>query len=35
MAEVVAIVIVTIVMFIGLWILGWCYGDFRKPPASS
>lgn len=31
MTEVLSILTVTIAMFAGLWILGWCYGDFQKP----
>ena len=31
MGEVLSILIVTAAMFVGLWILGWCYGDFEKP----
>lgn len=30
MGEVLGIVIVTVVLFLGLALLGWCYGDFRK-----
>ena len=30
MTEVLRILIVVIAMFVGLWILGWCYGDFQK-----
>jgi len=30
MGEVISIVIVTVALFLGLALLGWCYGDFRK-----
>lgn len=34
MGEVISICIVVVVMFVGLWLLGWCYGDFRKPQGT-
>ena len=30
MGEVLGILVVTTAMFVGLWILGWCYGDFEQ-----
>ncbi len=30
MAEVFAILVALTAMFVGLWVLGWAYGDFRK-----
>jgi len=35
MQEVFGIIIVVIVMFAGLWVLGWVYGDFEKPKKDS
>ncbi len=37
MQEVASIIYVVIALFVGLWFLGWCCGDFRKPqgPASG
>ena len=39
MDELVGIVIALIAMFLGLWGIGWAYGDFRKdsptPPPSG
>ena len=34
MDEVLGIVIATGAMFVGLWVIGWAYGDFRKGPAQ-
>ena len=31
MKEVLSILVVVFAMFVGLWFLGWCYGDFEKP----
>ncbi len=35
MVEVLSILTVVVAMFIGLWILGWCYGDFEKPQQET
>lgn len=38
MTEVISICIVVVAMFVGLAILGWCYGDFERrssPPPSK
>ena len=32
MAEVASIVTVTVALFLGLALLGWCYGDFKRSP---
>lgn len=32
MGEVLGILTVVVVMFVGLWVLGWCYGDFQRDP---
>ena len=34
MDEVFSIIVVVIVLFVGLAVLGWAYGDFRKPPTT-
>lgn len=35
MGEVISILIVVVAMFVGLWVLGWCYGDFQKPQKTA
>ena len=35
MQEVASIIIVVIVLFVGLAILGWAYGDFQPPQKNS
>ena len=30
MHEVAGILVVVVALFVGLWVLGWAYGDFRK-----
>ena len=35
MDEVTGIVIAVGAMFAGLWVLGWAFGDFRKPKDSA
>lgn len=34
MDEVASIVIVVIALVLGLWVLGWAFGDFQRPPKS-
>lgn len=35
MVEVLSILTVVVAMFAGLWVLGWCYGDFEKPQQGA
>ena len=35
MDELFGIAIALVVMFVGLWAIGWAYGDFHKPPKGS
>ena len=35
MDEIAGILIALIAMFVGLWGIGWAYGDFRKAPKAS
>lgn len=34
MQEVASIVVVVISLFLGLWLLGWAFGDFQRPPKA-
>lgn len=35
MAEVVGIGVATAALIVGLLVIGWAYGDFRKPHATA